>query len=217
MRKDKPVWLKEINLNMSKREPISLQAVYEREVRDEKGNLLNKREEFMDEFFFRNVTRKELMKLRLDGKPGAVYKIDGKLYYTEIPGDLKIIRMAEMASPHLCGKNCTNVCKDCPRTTDLTASFQERMGRQFPYTILDSWRIEKYDFIPEGLEAFNMDHQNDAFMVLECQNYKFSGPRLIRSCKSVADLKLGLAYFFWDDFDGTLRDKRNRIDSQKTG
>lgn len=217
MRKDRPVWLKEIKLNMLNREPVSLQATYESEMRDEKGNLLTKREEFMSEFFFRLVTKKEIMKLRLGGKPGAVYKIDGKFYYTEIPGNLKIIRMSETGTPHLCGKNCTNVCKDCPRTTDLTTSFQERMGRQFPYTILDSWRIEKYDFVDEGLEAFNMDHQNDAFVVFGCQNYKMSGPRLLKANKSLADLKLGLAYFFWDDFDGTLKDKRERINSKKTG
>lgn len=216
MRKAK-VGLKVINLNMSNREPISLQAVYEKEKYDEKGNLLNERDEFMQEFFFREVTVDELMKLRLGRKPGAVYKIGGKFYYTEIPGHLKIIRLSEAAGPHLCGKDCTNVCKDCTRTSDLTAAFQERMGRKFPYTILESWRIEKYDYITEGLEAFNMSNQNDAFMVLDCQNYKVSGPRLLTVNKSVADLKVGLANFYWDDFHGTLQDMRRRINSQKTG
>ena len=209
------VGLKVINLNMLDRRPISLQAVYERQKTDEKGNLLNAMEESLKEFFFREVTSDELLRLRLNRKPAAVYKIDGRYYYTEIPGNLKLIRLSETAGPHLCGKNCTNVCKDCPKTYDLTTSFQERMGRSFPYTVLESWRIEKYDFVTEGLEAFNMFNQNDAFVVLKCQDYKVSQPRLMTVNKSVADLKVGLANFWWDDFDGTLTDMRRRIDSHK--
>lgn len=209
------VGLKAISLNMLDRRPISLRAVYEQQKIDAEGNLLNGMEESVNDFFFREVTVEELLKLRLNRKPAAVYKIDRRFYYTEIPGNLKLIRLSETTGPHLCGKNCTNVCKDCPKTYDLTTSFQERIGRSFPYSVLESWRIEKYDFVTEGVEAFNMPNQNDAFVVLKCQDYEVSRPRSIAGNRTVADLKVGLANFWWDDFDGDLKAMRKRINSHK--
>lgn len=164
----------------------------------------------------REVTPLELAQHRLSKKPGIVYKKNGKLYYTSFPATLKIYGQDDTLGTHLCGKNCDMICKGCRRTSDLTVPYQERYGKKFVEAVKASWRIEKYPFITEGIEAFNMISAYDALLVLECENFKVREPKKKNSSKSLHELKLGLAEFFWDDFDGSLTDMRRRINAQSS-
>lgn len=163
---------------------------------------------------FHEVTPRQLAQHRLSKKPGIVYKKNGKLYYTSFSAGLKVYGQDDTFGTHLCGKNCSMVCKGCRRTSDLTVPYQERYGRSFIEAVKASWRIEKYDFITEGIEAFNTGSSSDALIVLECKNHKVSDPKKKSGSKSLHELKLGLAGLVWDDFDGTLTDMRNRINAQ---
>ena len=122
-------------------------------------------------YTFQEVTEQELMQLRLSKKSGCVYKKNGKLYYTAIPNKLHFIGNGVEIHPHLCGKNCKMVCRGCPRTSDLTVSYQEKNDKDFTDAVIDSWRIEKYPFC-EGFEAFNMSGSGDASIITSCLNYE---------------------------------------------
>ena len=168
------------------------------------------------QYMFQEITREQLMKLRLIGEPGLVYKSEDKFYYTAFPGTLRIIGGESTLGPHLCGRNCTNVCKNCPRTSALTVAYQERSGKRFTQAVKDSWRIEKYPFITEGIEAFNMESSNDAFLVLSCSQYALSPARQVKQPQPGKKAILDLANFIWPDFDGSYEDLRNLIYSCKS-
>ena len=118
------------------------------------------------------VTRKELAEHRLSQKSGLVLKEDNKLYYTPIPGNIRVFVQEFSHSQHLCGKACAGTCAGCARTQDLTVDYQIRSFRKdFFNAVKDSWRIEKYPFITKGIESFNMHANTTAMVVLECENY----------------------------------------------
>ena len=165
----------------------------------------------IEEYPFHEVSRKELMKHRLSGKPGIVYKLDNKFFYAKVPGILNIVGKGSYLGAHMCGKNCTKVCAGCPRTSDLTVPYQMREAKSFFEAVINSWRIEKYDFIVQGIEAFNMECSNDAMIVIECKCYNHRAPKTPKP-KSVGKVQvLHLANFVWPDFDGTYDDLRRRI------
>jgi len=170
---------------------------------------LLRRWETTDSYPLLEITIPELVEHRLSKVPGIVYKKDNKFFYASIPGTLSL---NGKFGRHACGKQCTMVCKGCPRTTALTVAYQERYGKSFREAVKDSWRIEKFDFVVEGLEAFNMNASNDAFIVLQCENYgvRFTDENAPK--KTTAQLAVGLAQFVWEDFNGTtLKEVRNRI------
>ena len=158
----------------------------------------------------RNVTPKELYQIRLTGKPGLVYKKNNMFFFAEIPSDLPLNRHSDNFGKHLCGRNCSQVCKGCPRTNDLTAAYQQRIGKKFSAAVDASWRIEKYAFISEGIETFNMKKSNDSFIVLRCSNFYATHP-MNEVRKPTVQQKLALASFYWDGFDGTRSDMLERI------
>lgn len=164
----------------------------------------------------REVSAEELMQLRLSKKPGVVYKNGDKLFYTTIPDTLNLNSHAvKNISKHACGNHCSMVCRGCPRTSDHTVASQQKLGKSFNAAVVSSWRIEKYPFVTEGIETFNMRASNDAFRVLGCENYY---TRTKRNMRPSTDLKLNLASQFWDDFNGTYAEMRHRINqSTKSG
>lgn len=127
----------------------------------------------IDSYPLREVTAKELLKLRLSRIPGIVYKKEDKLFYTEIPGTISLNNKEGYFSTHACGFPCSMVCNGCPRTLDLSVAYRQRLEMKFPKAVLYSWRIEKYDFVREGLETFNM-FDSDEFIVLKCDNFTSS-------------------------------------------
>lgn len=168
-----------------------------------------------NEYLLREVSRPELLNLRLNKQPGLVYKFDGKMYYTSIPKNFNHSLKDPALAPHLCGKNCSRVCKGCPRTRDLTVSFQMRYDKTFHEAVIKSWRLEKYHFIPVGIETFNLEGSSEEMIVLACDNYVKSSRE--PQPKSVGKkLVLGLANYIWEDFDGSYEDLRKRINCSKT-
>lgn len=129
------------------------------------------------QFPFQEVDRKQIASLRLSKKPGLIYKDDNKFYYTSIPGTLRLASGEANLGLHLCGRECSKVCRGCQRTADLTVDFQKRCGKNFFEAVRASWRIEKYPFVLRGFEAFNMEEANDSFIVLACTEYAHCAPR----------------------------------------
>lgn len=159
----------------------------------------------------RQVSVQELLELRLSKVPGVVYKKDNSFFYAAIPGELSFAGKAYSLGRHACGEQCTMVCKGCSRTSDLTVAYQQRIGRRFSDAVKNSWRVEKYDFIREGLETFNMSTPNDAFIVFQCENYQVRPVKKQLSHEAVGALKAGLASYAWDDFAGNRSNMINRL------
>lgn len=163
------------------------------------------------------VNPQDLMDIRLSNVPGAVYKKGEHFFYAPISGNMNFAGKTDNSfGNHLCGEQCTQVCKGCPRTRDLTVAYQQRIGKKTFRTATDkSWRIEKYDFIYEGLETFNMSNQNDAFIVFQCGNYSSAKNTRKPSHKDIGKLKAGLASFVWEDFSGNRSEMLLRLKSKK--
>lgn len=156
-----------ISLRSVKREKYSLEVItsftaYEEQVRTWKEST------FYD---MRQVSPEELLELRFSRVPGIVYKRYNTLFYAPVPDTLAINGRDGDLGKHKCGCGCAKVCEGCLRTKDLTVEYQLKQGKTFREAVKKSWRIEKYDFIREGLETFNMNTANDAFIVLACENY----------------------------------------------
>lgn len=150
-------------------------------------------------YHLRQVTPTELYNIRLAGKQGIVYKYDSNLFYTELT---KNITISINGKPHLCGLDCTRVCKDCPRTKDLTVDYQLKFCKNLTRAIYNSWRIEKYDFITEGIEIFNMKDFLDSQYVCACTKYEKSTRIPQKGLKGNHEKKLALVCLLFEDFDG---------------
>lgn len=126
------------------------------------------------EFNLREVSREKILDYRSSRRPGLVFVICGKYFYTPISKSVIF---------HLGGHQCSlngNVCKHlsalpkelggCPKVSDLLI-----YSINAKYTTLrDSKRIEKYDFIQFGYETFNVP--NPVLTVLECTYCEYSSP-----------------------------------------
>ena len=164
-------------------------------------------------YTFREVTAAELFQLRLSKVPGVVYKKGGKLFYVQVPGTLHI-NGRDSLGVHLCGKQCTQVCKGCPRTPSLTVGYQQQtLLKDFPAAVKNSWRLERFDFVHSGIEAFNMDVANDACLIFKCDN--FATRKTPNFVGSSVDKKLKLAGAYWEDFNGSRKEMLARIKSSE--
>ena len=161
------------------------------------------------------VSEEELMKHRLSKIPGVVYKKDSTLFYATIPDHINLNTDFERSmGKHACGEHCSMVCKGCPRTSDFTVASQRRYGKSFPRAIQDSWRIEKYPFVLEGIESFNMGSTSEACLIMRCKNYKTRYRGNPSGTRPNRDAKLSLAHLYWDDFNGDYNEMRRRIKAQ---
>lgn len=155
----------------------------------------------MEEYQFHEVSCKELLQHRLSQKPGIVYKFDNRFFYASVPGTLKINSQEKSLGTHLCGKNCSKVCAGCPRTADLTVQYQMREEKCFYEAVMNSWRIEKYDFIVEGIEAFNMECSNEALLVFKCKHYNCRDARMPKPVCDNNVQTLSLSHFIIQNFN----------------
>lgn len=174
-----------------------------------------KRWEKVDIYSLRQIDVRELMMLRLSKVPGIVYKKGNLFFYSAISGEFNLAGKSDDIGKHACSQQCTMVCKGCPRTSALTVAYQQRIGESFKASVVNSWRIEKYDFVLEGLETFNMFGQNDAFIVLRCENYQVSTTQTRLSHKNLNTLKVGLANYMWEDFNGNYIDMIKRLNVKR--
>lgn len=148
---------------------------------------------------FKEVTPEELFEVRMSEQRGVVYKKDGRLFYTPVNCNVILYHNEEF---HLCGKNCSRVCVDCPRTRDLTVPYQMKFTLDKAKAVENSWRIEKYDFITEGAEGFNMNGDRDSCLVISCENYETRNKTAPKSRLAQEKLKVNLASIYFEDFDG---------------
>lgn len=117
------------------------------------------------------VSPEELMKYRFSGEAGLVIKLKDKLLLAKLPRKSTLSERDLVSG--LC-ETCDNVCKDCPKITDLTLAIQLGIGRSFPDAVQRYGRIEKYDFITSAVEMFNKNSSN--CVILECANYSKRNP-----------------------------------------
>ena len=150
-------------------------------------------------YTFKEVTPEELFEVRMSEQRGVVYKKDGRLFYTPVNSNVILYHNEEF---HLCGKNCSRVCVDCPRTRDLTVPYQMKFTFDKAKAVENSWRIEKYDFITEGAEGFNMNGDRDSCLVISCENYETRNKTAPKSRLAQEKLKVNLASIYFEDFDG---------------
>lgn len=152
------------------------------------------------------ISAEELYKHRLSGERGIVYKCNDKLFFASVSHNLHI---TFMKNPHLCGLDCSRICKDCPKSRDFTVSYQLKDVKRFPIAVQKSWRIEKYPFILEGVETFNMPRFYDSHYVCACSKYiPYESSKKI-SLSDISEKKARLASLYFEDFDGkTMSDFR---------
>ena len=108
------------------------------------------------EFDLSQIEAEELGKIREQETPGFVLKMNGNLYYTEVPSEISFL-----GSNILGVHRCATQNKECKR---LSALDDEEGGCAKVRN--KSVRIEDYEWIKEGYETFNTLH--DAFVVGNC-------------------------------------------------
>ena len=143
------------------------------------------------------VSKEELFARRLSKQPGIVYKYNGMLFYAAVKNHMEIFIQGK---PHLCALHCSRVCKDCPRTRDLTVAYQLKFNNHFFAAVKDSWRIEKYPFIQEGIEAFNLPKFHDTHYVCSCSKYSMYDLKKPLTPSEINEKKKNLALLYFYDF-----------------
>jgi len=124
----------------------------------------------------KEVSEEELMNIRLKRKLGVVLKLNGKLYF--LSDSSKAVIAREIFGGHLCGKCEFGSETICPKIMDWFVKVFEEEGIVGPYAVKKAKRIEKYDFIVEGIEAFNT---SDYYMIVtNCSKYQHSKPNEVR-------------------------------------
>lgn len=105
------------------------------------------------------VSKEQLLEYRKEGKPGFVFKENGKLYYAKIPKKLSFVSLSLMG-PHLCGLNGAE-CKRLSAACDKDGGCAKvRNKARF---------IECYPWIKVGYETFGVT--NHSLIVLQCDKY----------------------------------------------
>lgn len=106
------------------------------------------------------VTSEELAGYRNSGISSFVLKVDGKLYYSEIPANLNFGDTTILGA-----HKCAVIGHECHR---LSAASDDQGGCAKIRN--DSSFIEKYPWITTGYETFNTKH--DSFVVVNCLHYE---------------------------------------------
>lgn len=115
----------------------------------------------------RHVTENELLELRATEEPGFVYKLGSNLFYTQIDFCNRFLLTTFASVDHNCN-NCHCVGNGCQKVSDLSKSRYEKIGETPIQALNSSKRIEKYPFIEEGFEAFNIELET--LFVIKCTN-----------------------------------------------
>lgn len=124
----------------------------------------------------REVTEKELLRLRAQKEAGFVLKIYNFLYYTQIPKDFILLSSSLLGDSTHCCKNCpffsakADCDGGCSKVRDVTPKEYRLLGYNKRTSLELSKRIEKYDFIELGCESFHTTLE--AFIVASCGRYK---------------------------------------------
>lgn len=118
------------------------------------------------------VTTSDVLVSRLSGKTGIVLKVGKLLYFSEIPKDIHLVGQTQIGR-HLCS-NCQNMSAaadcdgGCAKVRD--PNFIQRNDYvDILSKMIASKRVEKYDFVLDGIEVFNSEQ--DALLIRRCANY----------------------------------------------
>lgn len=129
------------------------------------------------EYKLREVSEKELFKLRLKGNPGLVFKDNNQLWYTELPDDrIRFTAEERKAISHRCSSEyecCSRLSAEldpigCACVRDESFSKYRKSPHHRKDRCEMCMRIEKYSFITYGIETFNMVEDN--LKVISCKN-----------------------------------------------
>jgi len=118
-----------------------------------------------------------IFKKRVSGEIGIVIQIDGDHYMytfsnTKIGEKMKEkVKVRDMFGEHLCNTcEFTKSGELCPKVADLSVETCRRYYLDEIESFLESKRIEKYDFIKQGVESFNC--RREYLIVIECDRYQ---------------------------------------------
>lgn len=121
----------------------------------------------------KRIDEAELLKMRKHTQRGFVLKVGHKLYFTVLPPEAKFL-FQKIFSQHLC-----STCARCYARPYCDGGCEKVMETDFNWygehigTIMENikWskRIEKYPFIQQGFQTFNIDEQD--FFVGSCKYY----------------------------------------------
>jgi len=114
------------------------------------------------------ISADQVLQKRSNNECATVLKFQGNLYLLS-DSDLEE-RIKSALGKHLCS-DCTIFSGTlCPKVLDLPRELCLRKGYTRIEGIADSKRIEKYDFITEGIECFNTC--DDFFVVTKCARFE---------------------------------------------
>lgn len=214
----KIMWFDETQQQLNYRKTvITFEVMREYEIvqrpgKDETKKLINEtpneinRDVSEENFALSEISQEDISIYRRSNIPSFLLKTNGKYYYTTISSNLnrllqdKSLMSTMYPHPHMCG--------ECDR---LSAASDENGGcakvRDYHYSY-----IEKYDWITEGYETFNVS--SSSFVVSKCYHYTPYPPRIKKTREEIDNLKLGLAQFLWDDVESItevrLRKNKNK-------
>lgn len=147
------------------------------------------------------ISKAEIIEKRISRIPAFILKLDADtFYYTEIPKETRFNTSESKKDTHLC-QTCKKFLK-CRKVLDGSVVENRARTNSEISAISNSSRIEKFRFITEGFETFNVINTN--FKVKECSNYEYKDPfktrRKLSTAKKDIDLVL-LAQFLNPDID----------------
>lgn len=143
----------------------------------------------------KQVTENEILHLRASENPGFVYKLKNNLFYTEIDNSFKFVSTCLGNFYHLCN-NCQKLGKGCIKVSELSKERLKNDGTKPIKALVFSKRIEKYSFIEEGFEAFNISQET--LFVIKCDDYiPYSNVKNKLSSNEILELKKALSDFMY--------------------
>lgn len=122
-----------------------------------------------DEYYLEERDADYILRMRIrTNVVGFVLRFNQKYYFADL-GSVQDIRVDGAFARHLCGdcKRCIASEDGCPKVRDFYLSGTSRKRAAF-----FNKRIEKYDFIVEGIEIFN-NGNNSWFSVRTCKDFVF--------------------------------------------
>lgn len=134
-----------------------------------------------DKIVFKKTNEHEIIRQRFRSKPGIVMKRDNELYLADLPKGFRLNFFKHLLNVHKC-RNCEHLSAKpdryggCAKVRDRTVKYmygeeaQKRRKTQILREITWSQRIEKYAFIKEGMETFNVPTLET--FVVECANFE---------------------------------------------
>ncbi len=150
------------------------------------------------EYPLEEIAEKDIVRLRMSGKPVFLLKLDGKYYRAFISKHLHLLAH-DLIGDHMC-----KYCDKAIATSDECGGCQKVRDREFNECISqdvtkrkamqDSKRIEKYSFIKAGYESFGVNQET--FMVAECDNYKNYSVRKVLPLEERRNLLISLEEWY---------------------